>query len=306
MSADHERDVLASLSQRKPNTPISMAADLANDNLNSICRLSLAWSSGGKIHGVSYFAKPPDDDFTNRKITAEMVEDSLSFADLWDKEVSPLLQDAILAAYSAENLFTAIKNSYEASGRSFSMNDAYVRDVKFLASAYIAGLGNTSFASIMYRLKIPVDLDNSLSRAMACSLCIRRLERMYPIENYGIPLSAIMAGVLHRPSPESTCRNKERRKKYDRLARRIQAWLLPFFILCLLLTLYYLHRYQEKERTNVDFSRYAATMIWPAPHPRKAPVPDAAAKHYRPHRNAAALFPITPSETVDLDETSRS
>lgn len=260
MPDNHERDVLASLAQRKPNTPVAMAADLANDHVDSICRISLAWISGGSVHGVSYFAKPPQCEFTNRKITADMVESSSSFADVWDGEIAPLLQGAVLAAYSAEHLFTAIQSSYESGGRAFFMNDAYVRDVKFLASAYIAGLGNDSFASIMHYLKIPVDLDNSLSRAMACSCCIRSLEQLYPIENYGIPLSAIMAGALRRTpvSAEKPHDDEARRKKYLALARFTQLWLLPFLILCLLLTAYYIHRREEQERSNVDFSRYAA------------------------------------------------
>ena len=33
---------LQSLAQRKPNSTISIAADLANDNVNSICRIALA------------------------------------------------------------------------------------------------------------------------------------------------------------------------------------------------------------------------------------------------------------------------
>ena len=35
---------LESLRRRKVNASIAIAADLANDNLNSICRLALAWT----------------------------------------------------------------------------------------------------------------------------------------------------------------------------------------------------------------------------------------------------------------------
>ena len=49
---------LESLRRRKVNSSIAIAADLANDNLNSICRLALAWISDGNVHGISYFIKP--------------------------------------------------------------------------------------------------------------------------------------------------------------------------------------------------------------------------------------------------------
>lgn len=49
---------LESLRRRKVNASIAIAADLANDNLNSICRLALAWISDGNVHGISYFIKP--------------------------------------------------------------------------------------------------------------------------------------------------------------------------------------------------------------------------------------------------------
>ena len=44
---------LESLRRRKVNASIAIAADLANDNLNSICRLALAWISDGNVHGIS-------------------------------------------------------------------------------------------------------------------------------------------------------------------------------------------------------------------------------------------------------------
>ena len=41
---------LESLRHREINSSIAVAADLANDNPNSICRLALAWISDGNVH----------------------------------------------------------------------------------------------------------------------------------------------------------------------------------------------------------------------------------------------------------------
>ena len=150
MSDEQMQKTLESLSRKHPNRPIAVTADLANDNLNSICRLSLAWISDGSVHGLTFLIKPPTDEFTCRKITADMVADCQPFADVWDGEIKILLKNAVLSAYSSEQLFLAIKASYEASGKPFSMEDAYVRDLKFLAAAYIADLENFSFLSIMH------------------------------------------------------------------------------------------------------------------------------------------------------------
>ena len=48
MTTDNPLQALQSLAQRKTNATISIAADLANDNLNSICRFALSWISNGK------------------------------------------------------------------------------------------------------------------------------------------------------------------------------------------------------------------------------------------------------------------
>lgn len=78
MSDEQMQKTLESLSRKHPNRPIAVTADLANDNLNSICRLSLAWISDGSVHGLTFLIKPPTDEFTCRKITADMVADCQS------------------------------------------------------------------------------------------------------------------------------------------------------------------------------------------------------------------------------------
>lgn len=255
---------LQSLAQRKPNSTISIAADLANDNVNSICRIALAWITDGNVHGISYLIKPPTPDFTSRKVTADMVADSKPFAVVWDTEIKPLLHDEILSAYRSEQLFLAIKASYETGGHPFKMDDVYVRDLRFLASTYIPDLGNDSFVSIMHFMKIPVDLDNALSRAMACICSLDWLEKLYPVSNYGIPLSAIMAGALCPQTmplePEEAAALAEaQQQKYDRLNHYAKVLFIPFLILCVFLTLYYVQRYTEQHRDDVDFSAYKIT-----------------------------------------------
>lgn len=262
---------LCSLARRKPNATISIAADLANNELNSICRIALAWIADGNVHGISYLVKPPAQTFTSREITAAMVEGSPSFQTIWDTEIKLLLKNEILSAYRSEHLFLAIKKSYESSGKSFQMADAYVRDLKFLASTYIPDLGNDSFITIMHFMKIPVDLDNALSRAMACVCGLDWLEKLYPVTHYGIPLSAIMAGALHpqvhAPEPEEAAAAAEaKRKKYDRLNYYAKILFVPFLILCVFLTLYYVKRYTDAHKNDVDFSLYkiSAAMGLPA------------------------------------------
>lgn len=105
MTTDNPLQALQSLAQRKTNATISIAADLANDNLNSICRFALSWISNGKVQGLSYLIKPPTDEFTFRKVTPDMVADRPSFADIWDSEISALLHESLLSAYHSEHLF---------------------------------------------------------------------------------------------------------------------------------------------------------------------------------------------------------
>lgn len=274
MTTDNPLQTLQSLAQRKTNATISIAADLANDNLNSICRFALSWISNGKVQGLSYLIKPPTDEFTFRKVTPDMVADRPSFADIWDSEISALLHESLLSAYHSEHLFLAIKASYEASGRPFVMEDVYIRDLQFLAVTYLADLGNSSFTSIMHYMKIPVDLDDALSRAMGCACGLNWLERLFPVSSYGIPLSSIMAGALRPPSPEEQKAAREAEdKKYSRLVHYTKVCFIPFVILCTLLTGYYLHRYNEIQRTEVDFSAYSATEM-PSHDTEAAKLPD--------------------------------
>ncbi|MCH4179394.1 MAG: hypothetical protein LKF47_05970 [Megasphaera sp.] len=275
MNEDLTKDVLTSLAQRKPGTSITIAADLANDNLNSICCISLAWICNGNVHGVSYYAKPPAAEFTARKITPAMVSQSPSFADLWDVEIAPLLKGEVLSAYRSEVLFVSIKASYEATRTPFHMDDTYVRDLKFLASTYLADLGNDSLVTILHYMKIPVDLDSTLSRAMACACGIDWLENNYPVSNYGIPLSAIMTGALQSPppppppieEPPDTPDEEEPPGKYARIIQYTRMGFIPFLILCIVLTVYYMHRYTTLHQNIVDFSKYSATEAPKQEHP---------------------------------------
>ena len=124
---------LESLRRRKVNASIAIAADLANDNLNSICRLALAWISDGNVHGISYFIKPREGPVQAHNLTEDMLADSKPFDVIWDEDIAFLLKDAVLSAYRSERLFPAIKASYEASGRELPLKDVYIRDLKFLA-----------------------------------------------------------------------------------------------------------------------------------------------------------------------------
>lgn len=268
MHDDLTKDALASLAQRKPENSIAIAVDLANDNVNSICCIALAWISSGNVHGVSYYVKPPSAEFTSRKITPQQVANSPVFADLWDTKIAPLLHEEMLSCYRSETLFKAIKSSYEASRTPFTINDTYIRDLKFLAGTYIPELGNDSFVTIMHHMKISVDLDSSLSRAMACACGIDWLENKYPIGSYGIPLSAIMAGTLQSAvSPPTTDEiNSDKSddkttepKKYARILHYVNAFLFPFLIVCMMLTIYYMHRYAKSHQDVVDFSKYSST-----------------------------------------------
>ena len=60
---------LESLRHREINSSIAVAADLANDNPNSICRLALAWISDGNVHGISYLIKPREGPIETRHVT---------------------------------------------------------------------------------------------------------------------------------------------------------------------------------------------------------------------------------------------
>lgn len=288
MIDDNTQKALKSLAMRKVNSTIAIAADLANDHLNSICRIALAWICNGSVHGISYLVKPPEDQFTSRKITADMVQDSQSFATVWDEEISMLLKDGVLSAYRSEYLFLSIKASYEAGGRPFVFTDVYIRDLRFLTSTYIPDLGNDSFVSIMHYMKIPVDLDNALSRAMACVCGIDWLEKLYPVTGYGIPLSAIMAGALQPPISESPKPQHEGQHKYERLSYYTRIFFIPFLILCLFVTSYYLYRYEQLKKTDIDFSAYSATKL-PQPEPAAAPAPLTRDRHYIMMRGAYVI-----------------
>ena len=159
---------LESLRHREINSSIAVAADLANDNPNSICRLALAWISDGNVHGISYLIKPREGPIETRHVTEAMLADSKPFDVVWDEDISVLIEDSFLSAYHSEELFTAIQASYEASGRKWPIHDVYIRDLQFLAATYIPNLANDSLTSILHRMDIAVDMDSAISRAMAC------------------------------------------------------------------------------------------------------------------------------------------
>lgn len=257
------KKALDSLAQKKPDSTIAIAADLANDHLNSICRIALAWITAGKVHGISFLIKPPTNDFTSRKVTAEMIANSPDFATVWDRDIKNLIRNDVVSAYHSEKLFAAIKASYEASGNRFYMDDIYIRDLRFLAMTYVPDLGNDSFLSIMHFMHIPVDLDSALSRAMGCVCGIDWLEKLYPVSAYGVPLSAVLAGALCPQTPavdaDAQAEAEEAEwKKYAPLIHYSKVLFLPFLILCVFLMMYFMHRYTIVHQHDADFSAYKA------------------------------------------------
>ncbi|MFR7417365.1 hypothetical protein [uncultured Megasphaera sp.] len=254
---------LESLRRREINSSIAIAADLANDNPNSICRLALAWISDGNVHGISYLIKPREGPIETRHVTEYRLKDSKPFDAVWDEEISVLIGDAFLSAYHSEALFTSIKASYEASGRKWPIHDVYIRDLQFLAATYIPNLANDSLTSILHRMDIAVDMDSAISRAMACICGLSWLEERYPISTYGMPLSSVMAGalrprteVLEQADPDGE-EAEEEKGKYSKWSHYTNILLLPFVILCLVLTIHYIHRQREANQSNVNFSQYS-------------------------------------------------
>lgn len=206
MTSERVQETLDTLNNLKPHTSISLTIDLANEDPNSICCIALAWISGANVRGIYYYVKPPKDDFSSsRKITAEMVANCDSFADVWDRDIFPLLKSPTLSAYRSEALFGAIKASYEESGRPFKDENFFVRDLLFLAKTYLPNLGNDSLLSITHKMNIDVDLDSPLSRAMACVCADDWLNSAYPAEDYGIP----MAIILGTAEPETLLPRKK-------------------------------------------------------------------------------------------------
>ena len=254
---------LESLRHREINSSIAVAADLANDNPNSICRLALAWISDGNVHGISYLIKPREGPIETRHVTEAMLADSKPFDVVWDEDISVLIEDSFLSAYHSEELFTAIQASYEASGRKWPIHDVYIRDLQFLAATYIPNLANDSLTSILHRMDIAVDMDSAISRAMACICGLSWLEERYPISTYGIPLSSVLSGAL-RPRREDIDQAEQAEEDGEQETKTYSKWdhytkilLLPFVILCLFLTIYYIHRQREANQSNVNFSQYS-------------------------------------------------
>lgn len=195
MNDEAFRAAVTTLENIKPDSTIALAIDKANEKADSICRIAIAWISGDEIYGISRLVKPPTHDFSaSRKITEAMVANRDSFDIVWDRDIQPLLKTNRLSAYAAMSLFKSIKASYEASGRHFIYPEYFVCDLLFLASAYIQDLGNESLVSIARKLGLSVDLDNALSRAMACVRSVDILNEFYSINNYYTPLFLLLRG----------------------------------------------------------------------------------------------------------------
>ena len=192
-----------------------------------------------------------------------MLADSKPFDVVWDEDISVLIEDSFLSAYHSEELFTAIQASYEASGRKWPIHDVYIRDLQFLAATYIPNLANDSLTSILHRMDIAVDMDSAISRAMACICGLSWLEERYPISTYG---NSLVIGPERSPAPPQrghrssrTGRRRWRTRDEDlqQMDHYTKILLLPFVILCLFLTIYYIHRQREANQSNVNFSQYS-------------------------------------------------
>ena len=112
-------------------------------------------------------------------------------------------------------------------------------------------------------MDIAVDMDSAISRAMACICGLSWLEERYPISTYGMPLSSVMAGalrprteVLEQADPDGE-EAEEEKGKYSKWSHYTNILLLPFVILCLVLTIHYIHRQREANQSNVNFSQYS-------------------------------------------------
>ena len=112
-------------------------------------------------------------------------------------------------------------------------------------------------------MDIAVDMDSAISRAMACICGLSWLEERYPISTYGIPLSSVLSGAL-RPRREDIDQAEQAEEDGEQETKTYSKWdhytkilLLPFVILCLFLTIYYIHRQREANQSNVNFSQYS-------------------------------------------------
>ena len=265
MSDENSKETLATLDSLKPGSTIAITADLANESPASICRIAIAWISGADVYSVAYYAKPPTDDFSaSRKITAEMVADCDSFADVWDNKVLPLLKTNLLSAYRPAILFPAIKASYEDSGRPFIALQFFVRDLGLLARTYMPDLGNDSLPSIAHKMNLTVDLDSAISRAMACVTAVDWLEGAYPDNSYGIPLAFILGGV---PLPSVNDMEAQVQAEAPRGVMQYSRHGLGFFIfVCMMAAAFYVGYYvqhnmnEEKDTPQMEQSTQNVTV----------------------------------------------
>lgn len=261
--------ILQSIASRKNNSAIAIAIDLANDDDNSICSIAVAWLGDDRAHSVSYLVKPPTDDFSRaRKVTAAMTAESQSFADIWDQGVLPLLKGDVLAMYDANTTLRRLRASYEVSGRIFTLPEIYIRDLRFLAVTYLPRLGNDSFISIIHRLRLTADLDNTASRAIACTEALDRMQRLYPASGYGVPLSMVLSGALTLPQdlaepeqPEEEPEEEEPLTLNERLNQATRLGLIPILVIAIALFGYFLYRQQRLHAAPVDFSSYSSTEV---------------------------------------------
>lgn len=171
---------------------IAIDVETANEDLASICQISIAWVVAGRVYGLAHLVNPLTKNFKFtylHGITYDMVKTVPTFPEVWDTYIQPVLHTKVLAAHYANFDTKAIFYSYLQSGKSFNFEKYMVRDSCILARRYIPDLHNHKLPTVCDSLNIPLESHhNALNDAMACANIIDSFMAAYPdCKKYDMP-----------------------------------------------------------------------------------------------------------------------
>ena len=149
---------------------VAFDVETATSSSRSICQLGIAVVRNGEIvETKSWLIRPPKNEYSKENIaihgiTPEMTENALSFRRLWP-EISPYLNNSILAAHYASFDINSLKNSTNAAQK--ELNIIGVLDSCISARRALPTLQNHKLPTVAEHFGIPLVAHDAESDATA-------------------------------------------------------------------------------------------------------------------------------------------
>ncbi len=165
---------------------VAFDVETPNSANDSICSIGITVTEGGEVTDERYYLVNPMARFDYENvsihgITPDMVEDAVTFPDLW-REIEPIMRSGILAAHNARFDMGVLAGCLRRA-RLKADPALYVCSL-VMARQCVKGLPRYSLDSLCRYYGIALDHHNACSDARACSRLVNIFARMQGLKSF--------------------------------------------------------------------------------------------------------------------------